>query len=577
MQPRSLAGLVRQWVSFSLVLLASVCLSPCHAAAVDAEQPSLDPIGPYAQLVHETDQRLSLEAAVAAYRAGQFKPARSEILSFGIDSKPVWVRFEVSNATSAPLSRNLVIGTSWLDEIEVFFLSADSGPISYRSGDLLPHPQRSFDSPDFLFAHDFVPGRTEVFLRIETPDPMVLPIWLLTQSQTESRALSRSWTYGLIYGYLLALLSYNMLLYLSLGSSRYPAYALYLAAFLLMNTAYTGQGFAWLWPQDVAWQQWSNPVLILTYCLAGLNFAIRFLGARKHFAGTYESILWSSLALSLAFIGAVIFDDRALALLIAFTAVLGFSLAMLWLGIIAIWGGQTPARYFLTGTLGAAIGSVITLLSVWGFIPYHTWTFRAVEIGMLVDATLLAFALAYQFRLLEKERERVDRLAERDSLTGLLNRRGLTKRLDARWNMLERSNLSAAAIIIDADHFKAINDRYGHPFGDIVLGTIANTLAEAARISDFVSRWGGEEFLAFLPNTSLAQALKIAERMRAQVADLRFSQAGEEVSVTISLGVAALTPETSSFDQLIAQADEALYRAKIQGRNRVCQAPAVIS
>ena len=169
--------------------------------------------------------------------------------------------------------------------------------------------------------------------------------------------------------------------------------------------------------------------------------------------------------------------------------------------------------------------------------------------------------------------ERRRRDAFGDHLTGLANRRAF---FDAAGLELARSRAAprpTALIAIDADHFKAINDRYGHPGGDAVLRHLAGILAETFRAVDIVARIGGEEFAVLLPSTDLARAAVVAERLRATVASEAVSFDGHTIRCTISAGIAAFDVEEAgaSVDLLLKRADQALYAAKRAGRNRVAR------
>jgi len=156
-----------------------------------------------------------------------------------------------------------------------------------------------------------------------------------------------------------------------------------------------------------------------------------------------------------------------------------------------------------------------------------------------------------------------------DFLTGLANRRAL---FEAAQQELQRSQVlprSTALIVIDADHFKAINDRHGHPGGDLVLRHLAGLLGETFREVDVVARIGGEEFAVLLPSTDLARAAVVAERLRVAVASGHAKVDDHDVRYTISLGVAASMDGSGGIDLLLKQADQALYVAKHAGRNRV--------
>jgi diguanylate cyclase (GGDEF)-like protein len=171
------------------------------------------------------------------------------------------------------------------------------------------------------------------------------------------------------------------------------------------------------------------------------------------------------------------------------------------------------------------------------------------------------------------ERLKLDGLT--DSLTGISNRRFFERRLKEEVGRWRRSATNLCCVVVDIDHFKQVNDRFGHRVGDIVLERVARELGKVLRSSDVLARYGGEEFVLLLPETPVAVACEIAERLRHDVAAMEFD---EEVlagfQVTVSLGLASLTPQgmqggDSPGDWLFQQADSALYRAKNSGRNRV--------
>jgi diguanylate cyclase (GGDEF)-like protein len=155
-----------------------------------------------------------------------------------------------------------------------------------------------------------------------------------------------------------------------------------------------------------------------------------------------------------------------------------------------------------------------------------------------------------------------------DALTGLLNRHGLQRALARELSGARRYGRALSCLMFDIDHFKKINDTLGHPTGDLAITQFASALQETMRGSDIVCRYGGEEFLALLPETNLTGAATLAEKVRAAVAAGTFGEEGNNFSVTISVGVAELQGEESGND-MIARADTALYRAKQMGRNRV--------
>jgi diguanylate cyclase (GGDEF)-like protein/PAS domain S-box-containing protein len=160
-------------------------------------------------------------------------------------------------------------------------------------------------------------------------------------------------------------------------------------------------------------------------------------------------------------------------------------------------------------------------------------------------------------------------LAITDDLTGFYNRRGLFELGRREVERALRFNHMLAAIMLDIDHFKGINDAHGHSVGDEVLQRLADSWRETLRGIDIMGRYGGEEFLVLLPETNLSTARQVAERMRERVDNIPLTTTAGPVSITISLGVATLMGEIMSLEELIADADKALYEAKETGRNRV--------
>ena len=163
-------------------------------------------------------------------------------------------------------------------------------------------------------------------------------------------------------------------------------------------------------------------------------------------------------------------------------------------------------------------------------------------------------------------------LSLKDDLTGLFNRRGFDYHFRLEWNRAMRDKTPISVCMIDLDHFKKYNDTYGHPQGDAALRTVAGSIEQCLKRSiDFVSRWGGEEFVTLLPNTSSSGALAVAENIRSNIENTPVPRDnGEVTTITASVGVNTHTPQVeSSLHDFFAKADEALYEAKNSGRNRV--------
>jgi diguanylate cyclase (GGDEF)-like protein len=156
-----------------------------------------------------------------------------------------------------------------------------------------------------------------------------------------------------------------------------------------------------------------------------------------------------------------------------------------------------------------------------------------------------------------------------DGLTGAYNRRFLTLRLSEEFERHRRYSRSLSLLMLDIDYFKNINDIYGHQCGDYILKAVCDTVNAVLRKVDLLIRFGGEEFCCLLPETDLHAALFIAERIRKSIADRTFHYNGAEIRLTVSIGVHEFRGDIDSSDALLKKADEALYKAKETGRNKV--------
>jgi diguanylate cyclase len=225
-----------------------------------------------------------------------------------------------------------------------------------------------------------------------------------------------------------------------------------------------------------------------------------------------------------------------------------------------------------------SLGIVVVALVIVQLLMLYTGGNR--ELALVITAataSLLAPPVAWIFLgllfQLESVRQRLDVLATRDHLTGLRNRRCFMELAEREWGRCRRYGTDAAVLLIDVDHFKRVNDNHGHLCGDALLREITRVSSTSLRQADVLARFGGEEFIVFLPHTDPLGALDVAERIRSEVSGLRMPWMGVTVATTVSVGVASLGADHGVFDALIQDADLALYAAKDAGRNCVRAAP----
>lgn len=310
-----------------------------------------------------------------------------------------------------------------------------------------------------------------------------------------------------------------------------------------------------------SWRAWIAGFLILDFIVAAVA-----LGAAAHAQPIRLAV--ESAALLLALIGVALLIQRRIRspLMLVYAISLAYfaqsSLAFL---LADAWNHMWWLAHMISV-------SGFTLLSYGVVRAFHTTrafslVFSQEEVmAQLETAKADAERAAAQ---LKQANANLEMLAATDPLTGLNNRRHFMARSRAEVSKAARTDAPIAVLALDVDHFKRINDRFGHAAGDEVLRAIAQNVSAQLRPTDHIGRWGGEEFMVLLPATSTAQAHNIAERIRLGVEALRVESGGTEIGVTLSIGVAEYPTDGSGLDAVFNRADERLYDAKHAGRNRV--------
>jgi two-component system, cell cycle response regulator len=201
----------------------------------------------------------------------------------------------------------------------------------------------------------------------------------------------------------------------------------------------------------------------------------------------------------------------------------------------------------------------------------HAFTKREIELCIaLANASSHALYNAFLFQKLYREKAKLEKLAITDYLTGIYNIRYFYSRLEEEFSRAERYQLPLSCIMLDIDHFKRINDSYGHRIGDFILREFAQLVKRYTRKSDLLARYGGEEFILLLPQTSLKGALIEARRLQKEVRGIRFRQLKEGQGITVSFGISCFPDKgIKNPDDLINCADNALYKAKEKGRDLI--------
>lgn len=598
----------------ALILALLIGLSVCAQAAPVTDrggsvlelQNGQDAVEPFAQMQVLTDPRgqLSAAQALAAFAANQGQPIERWPPTYGFADGVHWFQFRVHNQDHPDPRWLVVVAYSLLDYLDLY-ISDGSGPMQHRAGgDRLPFAARRFAHRHFNFALDVPLGADRtILLRVATASSVQVPLRLETERHFLAAGQNSQIELGLYYGLLLGLFAYNLLLFASTRDRSFLYYVLYVGLFGLGQLNLNGLSFQYLWPQSPEWDDLMLILVIPATLLAMLLFTRRFLELKKRSAWALRAINVLILGQMLMLLSAAFIGYRP-AIRIETASVFLVAIVAIACAVVSWRRRLGAAKYYLLAWSFMLAGIVIYAAVSFGLLQKNFLTEYGIQLGSAAEMLLLSFALAYRFNELRREHEALQsdyavrletrvnerttelnqalselqganrwlrEYSQRDGLTGVHNRYFLDEALEHGLRVAIERGEAFSLLMVDIDHFKPINDSFGHLVGDICLVAVASRLKSCVRESgDFVARFGGEEFAILLPGADLPTATGRAERMRAEIAGMTIEAGEHRVQLTISVGVVSLPPGTSSKGRELLQcADRALYRAKDAGRNRV--------
>jgi diguanylate cyclase (GGDEF)-like protein len=548
--------------------------------------------------------------------------------NFGFTKDAYWFRFQLQNLDSQRLSRLIELPIPFLDHVWLYHYAGDTLQTQYRLGDEQPFAQRPVRHRNFVMPVDLSPGMNTVYLRLASSGTIEGPLRVWDPALFHAAANDESLLQGGVIGILLIMVVYNLFVYFSTRDINYLYYIGFVASYMLFHLTLTGYTFAYVWPNALHW----NSFAISTFIGASGFFACLFTSHFLKLSSFSKPALYLVRVLTL--LSFAIFC-LSFVLPYSWTIRAGASITIplattaLTLGYWRWWRGAKFARFYCLAWTAIFIGLAVLNASKLGWIPINLWTENASQIGIVLLVVLLSFTLAdrintdrslrlnaqaaalgherkaraSQQALIEaKERanlelearvqsrttdlhttldqlkaanDRLLLLSTTDGLTKISNRAYFDKAVENELRRAERQQTAISLILFDIDHFKQINDRYGHLTGDACLRALADLMRPRIhRAGDVLARYGGEEFVIVLTGVGLTQSLAMAEEFRLAIESLRVVSDGHTVAFTASFGVVSLVPHAKlQIADLLAAADRALYDAKHDGRNCVRAAP----
>lgn len=582
--------------------------------ALSKEQKQLN-FGGHAVQVH-IDKSHSLTAQKVIQNEGiVWEESEFDIPSYGFSPHTYWFRFSIPAQAHESL---LVLDYALLDDISYYRLQKNNIVETIFTGDRRPFSDRPIEHRAFLFPIPAYNEPQEILLKVRSSSAIQLPLSLWPEKTFFEHDQYQFAEHGLYYGIVLVMALYNFFLFLRLRDRAYGFYVLYVITFAIVQLSLTGFAYQFIWSNMPEWNEKSVAILAPLGFASSIIFVCHFLKLE-----TYHPKIYQYFSIQ-AFIGLFM---SALSVGLPYQAIIPYvtTLAIITcLSILVISyyvmlkSMYKYAIYFSAAWTVLLVGIVILSMNKFGLIPRNMFTESAAQIGSAIEIILLSFALAErlydamqrrfvaekesihvkeeliqnqqeQNQRLEREvasrtedlqialnkvkvlNEELSDLSTMDQVTGVRNRRYFDDMLDREFRRALRNRSAIALIMVDLDHFKSVNDNYGHLAGDLCLKTIANAIYNIVkRPPDLVCRYGGEELAIILPDTDHQGAMLIAERIRLHIEALSIDFAGQKISVTASLGVADFIPNNNKTAGLLIElADKALYQAKTAGRNKV--------
>jgi diguanylate cyclase (GGDEF)-like protein len=412
---------------------------------------------------------------------------------------------------------------------------------------------------------------TPILLRFDPSATLVAPVRFQIEPMRDYLQQDARWLVfaSACFAVMLAMVLMALCFAGMLRDVTYAWYAGYILCYCLIQGIQTGFVFhplEWEWLSGMAVMVGSAAVA-LSVAFASL-FMTRFCELQR-----YAPLLRVPItALAVGMIQLVLMRSSQVPLLVHVAQILLNPLLMigaallLIAAIVAAARGSRQAWFFLVGWTPLLLLTALSSAQVNGALPQLDWLNDASVAGGAFEAVVLSLGLADRALRLRHDRDVVRVLADRDALTNVLNRRGWTERANT---LLSAGTTQPMALLfLDLDHFKLLNDRQGHNTGDRALVAVANALTAELRPGDLFGRYGGEEFVALLDNTRPEQAVHVATRLCRRVHRLEIPVSAEAL-LSISIGV-TIRHHGDDVESLVERADQAMYDAKLKGRNRVC-------
>lgn len=524
-----------------------------------------------------------------------FKPVHhASDLHFGYTQSDVWLTTQIRNASSLPTTWMVKFEYPFLDHVTLYTLREHASDVQY-SGITVPVDERSIAHRQAVFPLMLVGGETvTIYTQVKAAGSKFLSYSLMTPEAFYTQNDQHNFWLATYFGILLTLSVYNLLLFFVLKEHVFLYYALFAFGFTAASLTFNGLGTLMFW----SFLGDNTPRLVaigFTFASAmGALFTQSFLNTAIYCPRWHQII---TLFRSYCYVALVAVMFLPIQPALRLMDITGFaaSLLMLVCGIYCSWRRVPSARIFALAWSIFLLGTSVFALRNLSILPANFLTLHGIQIGSAIEMLLLSFALAARFNKLKWQKERaqaetvamlkkqeaileakvaartqaLEKLANHDTLTGLLNRNGLARCAEVALQHCKQTHTPLALVMCDLDCFKPINDQYGHEVGDFVLQQVAKRLVHVARGSDHCARFGGDEFILLLEGvTDQATLEEMRNRIEQSVRSPIKLPGGTLVSVGVSIGICISYADNDTLASLLREADSQMYAVKSRQTTR---------
>ncbi len=587
----------------ALLALCLLVVPPAFAEFQLSPEMSGLPMVGNASVIEDPSRELTLEDILEKDWA-EFQQQEKNKTVKGMTSSAWWVMLDVDNQTSSTIDWVLESIYTHTDYLDLYHINGNGEVSTILTGDKRPFDQRAISSESFAFPFSS-PAQSQEKIVIRYAYDEIGLVELSLRSWDKKTFQDHSsityYLYGCLFGAGLFVILFILIIHIP---TRLPEHYWYLGyvIFVLANSlANTGLGHRFIW-HDSPYLTDSAHIMITALAFI---FAVQF---NRVFLQTKQAmpradwLLKFLLGLAISSICFYLLGYRELS--VKFLLLTGLLLAIM--PIIGLWAWKvlkrTDARWYVLAWSVWTISMLVFIGRLSGILEVSDGTLWISRMGLLLETVLLGLALIDHVNVLRAEKraseekliksledanllleEKVQArtadleqahqeavsMAETDELTGIGNRRFFFSRGENAFQLAKRLEQPLSLVMIDIDHFKKVNDSKGHAAGDTVLKRIAEISKQRLRSTDIHGRIGGEEFAFIMMGTGLKEATAFAERLRKDIEITAIDSPLGNINVTASLGISAMSSQDQQLAALLHRADEALYQAKSNGRNRV--------